>query len=76
MVVHKTKGKYNVSALKCPSYHAYIHNRSLQSFSQDYNLVAHNGHIVCVNFIREWWDLQFKVDSKRHNNDIIGLSKN
>ena len=44
---------------------AYIHNRSLQPFSQDYNLVNHTTYVVCVNFIHEWWNLQFKVDSER-----------
>ena len=30
--------------------HAYIHNCSLQSFSQDYDLAAHSTYVVCVNF--------------------------
>ena len=38
---------------------------SLQSFSPDYVLASHSTHIVCVNFIREWVDLQFNVDSER-----------
>ena len=27
-------------------------------------LVSHTTHVVCVNFIREWRDLQFNVDSE------------
>ena len=47
--------------------HTYIpiHNCSLQSFSQDYNLFSHITYAVCLNFIQEWWDLQFKVDSEQ-----------
>ena len=43
----------------------YIHNWSLQPFRQDYDLVSHTTNVVCVNFIHEWRDLQFKVDSER-----------
>ena len=43
----------------------YIHNWPLQPFSQDYGLASHTTHVVCVNFIRERWDLQFNVDSER-----------
>ena len=46
--------------------HPYIHNWPLQHFSQDYSLASHTTHVVCVNFIREWRDLQFNVDSERH----------
>ena len=52
--------KTNISAK-----YTYIHNWPLQSFSQDYGLVSHTTHVVCVNFIREWWDLQFNVNSER-----------
>ena len=45
--------------------HTYAHNWSLQPFSQDYNLATHIIYIMCVNFIHEWWHLQFKVDSKQ-----------
>ena len=38
----------------------YIHNWQLQPLSEDYSLVSHITNVVCVNFIREWWDLQFK----------------
>ena len=44
---------------------SYIHNWPLQPFSQDYDLASHTTHIVCFNFIREWWDLQFNIDSER-----------
>ena len=33
--------------------------------SQDYDLVSHTTYVVCVHFIHEWRDLQFKVDSER-----------
>ena len=39
--------------------HTYIYNWSLQPFSQDYVLASHTTHVVCVNYIREWRDLQF-----------------
>ena len=42
-----------------------MHNFPLKPFSQDYDLVSHTTHAVCVNFIREWRPLQFKVDSER-----------
>ena len=29
------------------------------------DLVSHISHVVCFNFIREWRDLQFNVDSER-----------
>ena len=41
----------------------YIHNWSLQPFSQDYDLYSIT-HLVCVNFIHVWWDLQFKVKTE------------
>ena len=43
----------------------YIHNWPIQSFSQDCGLAAPTTHVVCVNFIREWRDLQLNVDSER-----------
>ena len=46
--------------------HTYVHNWSLQPFSQDYSLVFHVTHVVCINFISEWRDpSQFNVDSER-----------
>ena len=45
--------------------HTYIHNWPLQPISQDYGLASHTTHVVCVNFMREWWGLQFNVDSER-----------
>ena len=29
------------------------------------DLASHTTYVVCVSFIHKWWDLQFKVDSKR-----------
>ena len=46
-------------------YAEYIHNWPLQLFSQNYCLASHTTHVVCVDFIREWRNLQFNVDSER-----------
>ena len=46
-------------------YYKYIHNWSLQPFSQDCGLASHATYVVCFNFIHEWQDLQFNVDSER-----------
>ena len=43
----------------------YIHNWPLQHASQDYGLASHTTHVVCVNFIRDWRDLEFNADYKR-----------
>ena len=40
----------------------YLHNWSLQPFSQDYNIASHTTYVLWVNFIHEWGNLQFKVD--------------
>ena len=45
--------------------YTYIHNWLLQHFSQDYGLAFRTTHVVCVNFIRGWRDLQFNFDSER-----------
>ena len=37
--------------------------------SQDYGLASYITHVMCVNFIPEWQDLQFNVDSTP--NDIF-----
>ena len=47
--------------------HTYIHNWSLQPFSQDYGLASYTTHVVFVNFMCEWRDLQLYVDSERQN---------
>ena len=44
--------------------HTYIHNWPLQPFGQDYGLASQTT-VVFVNFIREWRDLQFNVDSEQ-----------
>ena len=33
------------------------------------DLGSHTTYVVCVNFIHEWRDLQFKVDSERVINE-------
>ena len=43
----------------------HIHYWSLQHFSEDYGLVSHTTYVVCINFIHEWRDLLFQVDSER-----------
>ena len=48
----------------------YIHKWPLQPFSQNYGLALHT-HIVCVNFIREWRDLQFNIQSERQIFEIL-----
>ena len=40
---------------------SYIHTYII---GQDYGPASHTIHIVCVNFIRDWLDLELKVDSK------------
>ena len=45
---------------------SYRHKRSLQSFSQKYDLASFTTYIVYIHFIHERWDLQFKTDSERH----------
>ena len=42
-----------------------IHSWPLQSFSQHYDLASHTTHVVCINFIHKWRDLQFEDDSER-----------
>ena len=46
--------------------HTCMHNSSLQPFAQDYDLASHTTNAMCVNFVHEWGNLQFKVDSERH----------
>ena len=41
------------------------HKWQLQPFSKDYSLAPHTTHVEFVNFIREWWDLEFNVYSER-----------
>ena len=45
--------------------HTYVHNWSLKPFSQYYGLASHTTHVLCVNFICEWWDIQFNGYSER-----------
>ena len=52
----------------------YIHNLSLQPFSQDYDLVYHTTYSVCINFIRDWWDLQFNGDSERQIYEMLFMA--
>ena len=45
--------------------HKYIYNWPLQPFSQNFGLVSHTTYVVCVNFIRDWREVQFSVNSER-----------
>ena len=45
--------------------YTYIHNWPLLSFSLGYDLASGTTHVVCINFISEWRDLQFNIDSER-----------
>ena len=45
-------------------FYTYIRNWPLQPFSHEYDLAPHTTHVVCVNSIRKWRDLQFNVDSE------------
>ena len=42
--------------------HPYVHNWSLTTFSQDYDLTSHLWALICIHERR---DVQFKVDSGR-----------
>ena len=42
----------------------YLHNLPLQPFSQDYDQASHTTYVVCINFMHECCNLQFKVDSE------------
>ena len=44
-----------------------LYNWSLQPFSQDYNLIFHTTHVVCIHFVHEWQNLHFKVDTERED---------
>ena len=44
---------------------SHIYNWPLKLFSKDYGLASHTTHGVCINFICEWRDLEFNVDSDR-----------
>ena len=56
---------FSLSNVTTSYIHTYIHNWPLQPFSQDYGLVSHTAHVVCVNFISKQRYLQFNVDSER-----------
>ena len=56
---------FDMTLLK--SIHTYIigHYTTLQSLRHsDYGLASHTTYVVCVNFVHEWRDLQFNVDSE------------
>ena len=42
-----------------------MHSWSLQPWSEDYDIFSHTSYAVCINFMHEWQDLQFKVDFER-----------
>ena len=61
-----TSSQQNSGAkIKIAEKHTFIHNWSLQPFSQDYwPSFSHHLCIACVNFIHKWRDLQFKADTE------------
>ena len=42
-----------------------VNQTFLDPFSQDCGLASHFTNVVCINFIHEWRDLYFNVDSER-----------
>ena len=38
------------------------------------DLVSDTTNVVCVNFIRDWWDLQFNVDFERQIFDKLFMA--
>ena len=44
----------------------YILNKTLQLFTQDYDLVSQTTYVVSVNFMGECWKLHCKVGYDRH----------
>ena len=46
------------------SIYTYKHNWPFQPFSMDYDQAFHTPHVVYVNFIHEWRDLQFNAGSE------------
>ena len=55
--------------------HTYIHNWSLQHFSQDYDLASHTIQNVRLNFKREMRNMRFKVDAKRQIFEKLFLAR-
>ena len=47
------------------NYGNFIHKWLLQSLSQDSNLASYTTYAVCINFIHEWRNLQFKVGTEQ-----------
>ena len=45
--------------------HMYIHTLLAIRTLQNYDLASHTTHVVYVNFIREWQQLQFNIGSER-----------
>ena len=40
-------------------------NMKMKSLAFNFYIHTYTIHVVCVNFVREWWNLQFNVDSER-----------
>ena len=53
-----------MSRKRIHTYITYINNCPLLCLSQDYGRTSYTIHVVCVNFIHEWCQLQFEVDSE------------
>ena len=46
--------------LNFENYQQNIHNWPLQPFSRYHDLASHITHVMCVNFIRDWRDIQLR----------------
>ena len=58
--------------------HTYIHTYTIGHYNPSIriiDLVSHTTYVVCINFIRKWRDLQFKLDSETFHGNFILLSE-
>ena len=39
--------------------------RIYSTYRQVYDLASHTSYVGCINFLREWQDLHFNIDSER-----------
>ena len=48
---------------------------SLQAFSQNYDLISHTIHLVCINFLNKWQNPEFKANFGRQTFEKLFLSE-
>ena len=41
------------------------HTHIIGHYNPSFMITSHTVDVVCFNFIREWWDVQFNVNSER-----------